>query len=72
MKQNAKQKLSSERNWSLMALRAAQSQLDSIRKFFPHINIFPALQELKALEGKLDAEWGARRQALQENELDPR
>lgn len=65
-RQNAKQKLASERNWALLSLRSAESQLHTIRRLFPDLNIWNAVQEIRRVGAALDAHWTDRKAALAE------
>lgn len=69
--QNAKQKLSSERNWALLSLRSAESNLQTVRKLFPNVDVSVAVREVQSLLGQLDHDWKCRRLAITENEIDP-
>lgn len=70
--QNPRQKLASERNWALLSLRSAESQLHTVKKLFPALLISDAVFEIRRLKTSLDAEWKDRRVDILENELDPR
>lgn len=69
--QNAKQKLSSERNWALLSLKSAESQLFTARKFFPNLDVSAAQREIQSLLTQMDGEWKAKRALIEQNEVDP-
>lgn len=66
--QNAKQKLSSERNWALMSLRSAEANLRTVQKLFPTVDVSHAIREIYNLHSQLDNDWKSRRLVITENE----